>query len=87
MANTKQINTISEAKAQLSALVKFVEDTGEEVLIGRAGNPVAVLSAFKGDNRPRVLGAWQGMVAIADDFDEPLDAISADFEASTVEPL
>ena len=39
---------ISEAKAQLSKLVEEVQH-GKRVVIGKAGRPVAVLSAYDAD--------------------------------------
>jgi len=63
------INTISEAKAQLSALVERVLQ-GEEVIIARAGKPVAVLKAFQGHDRPRKPGSMKGKIRVAPDFDD-----------------
>jgi len=66
-----QITNISEAKASLS---KLVEKTlkGEEVIIGKAGKPVAKLVPYDLDTAPRKLGAgnWQGNIWMADDFDD-----------------
>ena len=65
-----QITNISEAKASLSHLIKMVQETNEPVIIGKAGKPVAVLSAFKEDSSPRELGgSWEGKVNIPTDFD------------------
>ncbi|MBM4353699.1 MAG: type II toxin-antitoxin system prevent-host-death family antitoxin [Deltaproteobacteria bacterium] len=62
------VDSISEAKAQLSALVERVLQ-GEEVIISRAGKPVAVLRAYDASRRPRVAGRLKGKVRIAADFD------------------
>ncbi len=63
-----QITNISEAKATLSHLIKIVQETNEPIIIGKAGKPVAVLSAFREDTSPRVLGgSWDGKVEIAED--------------------
>ena len=66
-----QITNISEAKASLSKLVEKVL-SGEEVIIGKAGKPVAKLVPFELDTSPRRLGAgnWKGKIQIADDFDD-----------------
>jgi prevent-host-death family protein len=66
-----QITNISEAKASLSKLVEKVM-RGEEVIIGKAGKPVAKLVPYSLDITPRELGVghWQGQIWIADDFDE-----------------
>ncbi len=66
-----QITNISDAKASLSQLIKIVQETNQPVIIGKAGKPVAVLSAFKEDKTQRKLGgSWEGKVIIAGDFDE-----------------
>lgn len=62
-------HNISEAKAQLSRLIERVQ-AGEQVIISKAGKPVAVLSAWVEDTEPRTLGGWEGQVWIAEDFDE-----------------
>ena len=66
-----QITNISEAKASLSKLVEKVLK-GEEVIIGKAGKPVAKLVPYNLDKSPRELGVghWQGQIWMADDFDE-----------------
>ena len=66
-----QITNISDAKASLSKLVERAMK-GEEVIIGKAGKPVAKLVPYNLDTSPRQLGAgnWQGNIWIADDFDE-----------------
>ena len=63
------IRNISEAKAELSALIEAVSK-GEEVIIGKAGVPVAKLVRFTGAAKPRVPGALKGQIRISDDFDE-----------------
>lgn len=68
---------ISEAKAQLSALIEAVQ-AGEEVIIGKAGKPVARLVRYQGAAAPRRPGALKGRIRIADDFDElPADIAEA----------
>ena len=82
-----QITNISEAKASLSQLIKTVRETNEPVIIGKAGKPVAVLSAFKEDTSPRKLGgSWEGKVKIADDFDEPDNELVDSFYQSPIFP-
>lgn len=60
---------ITEAKAQLSALIEKVLKEGEEVIIQRAGKPVARLTRYEIAKTPRRLGVFQGQIQIADDFD------------------
>ena len=71
------ITNISEAKAQLSALVEKVM-AGEEVVIGKAGKPVVKLVRYELSEKPRQPGALKGKIKIADDFDElPSDIADA----------
>lgn len=68
---------ISEAKAQLSALIEAVQ-RGEEVIIGKAGKPVARIVPYQGARAPRQPGALAGQIRIAEDFDElPADVAEA----------
>ncbi len=71
------MKNISEAKANLSALIEAVQ-AGEEVIIGKAGKPVARLVRYQGAAAPRQPGALKGQIQIADDFDElPADIAEA----------
>lgn len=60
---------IHEAKTHLSRLLERVAH-GEEIVIGKAGKPVAKLVPYHEPQGPRSPGAWQGRVHIASDFDE-----------------
>ena len=55
------ITNISDAKASLSKLIELVMQ-GQEVVIGKAGKPVARLVPYDEDTSPRQLGAgtWKG---------------------------
>ena len=64
-----QVTNISEAKAQLSALIEKVL-AGEDVIIGKAGKPVARLDPYEHSRQPRQPGALKGKIEISDDFDE-----------------
>jgi len=66
-----QITNISEAKATLSKLVEKVLQ-GDEVIIGKAGKPVAKLVPYDLESSPRQLGVgkWRGKIWMADDFDD-----------------
>lgn len=82
-----KITNISEAKANLSYLIKVVQESDQPVIIGKAGKPVAVLSAFKGENFPRKLGgSWEGKIRISDDFDAVDKEISDTFYNSSIFP-
>ena len=63
------ITNISEAKAQLSALIEKVK-AGQEVIIAKAGTPVVKLVLYDRSEKPRSPGALRGKIKIADDFDE-----------------
>ncbi len=63
----KTIN-IHEAKTHLSQIVERVA-SGESVIIGKAGKPMAVLSPYVATHRPRKAGSMKGKINIADDFD------------------
>jgi prevent-host-death family protein len=66
------IYNVHEAKTHFSKLIKRVLD-GEEVVIAKAGKPVARLSPFvEEDLSPRVPGIDKGKVTIMPDFDAPL---------------
>lgn len=73
-----QIANISEAKAQLSALIEKVL-SGEDVIIGKAGKPVARLIRYENNRCVRRPGALKGKIIIADDFDELPEDISGVF--------
>ncbi len=59
---------IYEAKTHLSSLLEKVAH-GEEVVIGKAGKPIAKLIPFKKTTKTRKPGYWKGKVIIHEDFD------------------
>jgi prevent-host-death family protein len=60
-----------QAKSQLSRLVADVQ-SGEEVLIAKAGKPVARLTRLEIRAEPRRFGTAKGKVRISKDFDAPV---------------
>lgn len=72
------VRNISAAKAELSALVERVE-RGEEVILARAGKPVARLVRYTGPAKERKPGALAGKIRIAPDFDELPEDIAEAF--------
>ena len=81
-----RITNISEAKAQLSALIEQVL-AGREVIIGKAGKPVAKLVPYDPSHERREPGALRGQIRIHDDFDElPEDIAEALWEHHGVAP-
>lgn len=72
------VRNISEAKAELSALVDAVQK-GSDVIIAKAGKPVARLVPYRGPLRPRTPGSMAGEIWIAPDFDTLPDDIGEAF--------
>jgi prevent-host-death family protein len=71
---------IYETKTHLSRLIERA-NAGEEIVIARAGKPVARLVAYVESAKPRVGGQWAGKVRIGQDFDDPLpDEIQRAFD-------
>jgi len=62
---------IHEAKTQLSRLLARVEG-GEEIVIARAGRPVARLVPIESTAARREPGSARGLFEVPDDFDAPL---------------
>jgi prevent-host-death family protein len=69
---------IHDAKTRLSSLIERVE-AGEEIVIARAGRPVARLAPLAPRRGRRKLGALDGRFRIPEDFNAPLpdDVIKA----------
>ena len=70
---------VHEAKTHLSKLLERVE-AGEDIIISRAGHPIARLSSCRGSLAPRTPGAWRGQVTIATDFDDLPDRLKSAFD-------
>jgi len=62
---------IHEAKTQLSRLLERVA-LGEEIIIAKAGKPVAKLVRVDDQSKSRVLGSAKGEFTVPDDFSDPL---------------
>jgi prevent-host-death family protein len=62
---------IHQAKTHLSRLMQRVAE-GEEVIIARAGEPVARLVRIQPRQATRPLGMDRGSVVVPDDFNDPL---------------
>jgi len=65
-----QVN-IHEAKTNLSRLLAQVEN-GEEIIIAKAGKPIALLTKFTEQKPKRKLGRDAGLLEIPEGFDDPL---------------
>jgi len=66
----KTIN-IHAAKTHLSSLVEEAA-AGEEIIIAKAGKPVARLTALEKPKFERKPGMWKDLIEIYDNFDDPL---------------
>ena len=76
-----KIVNIHAAKTHLSKLVDEA-GAGEEIIIARAGKPVAKLVAVRPTTaQRRILGRLGGKLNVPDDYDDPLpDEVLASFE-------
>ena len=71
---------IHEAKTHLSRLLEQVAN-GEEVVIAKAGRPIARLVPWRDGTGERQFGRDAGLFEVPDDFDQALpDHIIASFE-------
>lgn len=71
---------IHEAKTHLSRLVEQA-GAGEEIILAKAGKPVARLVPLDGLRTRRKLGLLAGRFTVPEDFDAPLpEDVLADFE-------
>lgn len=76
---TKVIN-IHEAKTHLSRLVEEVA-AGKEIIIAKAGKPMARLSPIAAGMKKKRLGLLKGRIKVAENFNAPLpDEVLASFE-------
>ncbi len=74
------IVNIHEAKTHLSRILEEVA-AGAEVIICKAGKPMARLSPIEGIRKPKRLGLLKGKIKVGDDFDTPLpEEVIAEFE-------
>lgn len=70
---------VYEAKTNLSKLLDRVEQ-GEEIVLGRAGRPVARLSAYRPRRSPRAPGRLAGKIEMAPDFADTPEWLIEAFE-------
>lgn len=74
------IINIHHAKTHLSRIVDEVA-AGSEVIIAKAGKPMARLTPLADLPRVKKLGLLKGKIRVPDDFNAPLsDDVIADFE-------
>jgi prevent-host-death family protein len=73
-----EIVNVHAAKTNLSRLLERAE-AGEEIVIGRAGKPVAKLVPYHAERPKRVFGSMKGEIIVHGDFDADDEEIAADF--------
>ena len=78
-----QFVNVDEVKRDLSRYLEQAAQ-GEEVVIARAGNPIAKLVPYQAAPAPRVPGYWKGKIRIAPDFDMLPPEIAAAFRGEKV---
>lgn len=71
MAEMKTFN-VHEAKTQFSAILALVS-AGEEVIVAKAGRPVAVISPYKQPVTERKPGLFEGQITLHNSFFDPMD--------------
>lgn len=76
----EQLN-VYQAKTHFSEVLQRVE-RGEEIVVARAGRPIARIVPINRSRSPRAPGAWKGQVRLAPDFDELPPELAAAFLAS-----
>lgn len=80
-----QVFNIHEAKTNLS---KLIEKTlkGEEIIIAKAGKPMAKLVPHNEKLKPRKLGLLKGKIEIPDNFDDEDEEINKLFYEGEIFP-
>ena len=67
---------ITSAKAHLSSLLKQLEESNEEIIIERAGKPIAKILKYTTIKNFNRLGILRNKISIANDFDQWPDDIA-----------
>ena len=85
MTTDIEIVNVHAAKTHLSRLLERAE-AGEEIVIGRAGKPIAKLVPFVARRPKRVFGRLKGQIVIHGDFDADNEEIARSFDESKLVP-
>lgn len=85
MTTQSEIINVHAAKTQLSRLLERAE-AGEEIVIGRAGKPIAKLVPYVVERPKRVFGRLKGQIVVHGDFDADNEEIARLFEESEIFP-
>jgi prevent-host-death family protein len=77
---------IHQAKIHFSRLIEKAA-AGEEIIIAKAGRPIAKLVPLHGAPSVRSLGIFQGKLNVPEDFDASLpEEMVLQFQSGTIEP-
>ena len=63
---------VHAAKTNFSEILALVS-TGEDVIVAKAGRPVAIISAYRTPAKARQPGLFKDQVVVSDAFFEPMD--------------
>jgi prevent-host-death family protein len=85
VSSRSEVVNVHAAKTQLSRLLERAE-AGEEIVIGRAGKPIAKLVPYVPDRPKRVFGRLKGQIVIHGDFDADNEEIADLFEKGEIVP-
>lgn len=85
LVNENMLINIYQAKTQLSKLIELAQE-GKEVIIAKAGNPVAKIVKYKKKLQPRQFGLWKGKVFVPDNFDDEDEEINKLFYEGEIKP-
>lgn len=77
---SETVVNVYEAKTSLSKLLERVEK-GDEIVLGRAGRPIARLIAYHPHGEPRVPGRLAGKIDMKPDFKDTPEWLLDEFEA------
>jgi prevent-host-death family protein len=66
-----RVINVHDAKTHLSRILEDVA-AGAEVVIAKAGKPVARLVPIESTQKPKQLGLLKGRIRVAEDFNAPL---------------
>jgi prevent-host-death family protein len=81
-----EIVNVHAAKTNLSRLLERAE-AGEEIVIGRAGKPIAKLVPYQIDRPQRIFGFLKGQIVVHGDFDADNEEIAAEFYRDDLDDL
>lgn len=70
-----QMINIHQAKTNLSKLIEKTLN-GEDIVIAKAGKPVAKLIAYKEKLKPRKIGLLKGKIFVPDNFNDEDEEIN-----------